>query len=74
MNEIYKPVRDLAPSDRKKIEEALGTPLADNSALIVQANGPIPDLYRVYRGLSDEEIDELEKIILNRDDFDRVVG
>lgn len=74
MNELVKAVRDLAPADRKKVEEGLGTPLADDSAIVVQPSGPIPDVYRVYRGLSDQEIEELEKIILNRDDFDLVGG
>jgi hypothetical protein len=71
MDKLVKPVRELDAEARKKVEEALGTPLADDSSIVVQPIGPIPDLYRVYRGLSDEEIDELEKIILNRDDFDR---
>jgi hypothetical protein len=70
MNKLVKPVRELDAAARKKVEEGLQTPLADDQQIVVeQAAIPdplpeLPDWCNVYAGLSDQEIDELEKVIL----------
>ena len=76
MNKLVKRVAELDAVARKKVEEALQTPLSDDQQIVVEtaepaaALPPLPDWLHVYKGLSDQEIDELEKIILNRDDGD----
>jgi hypothetical protein len=76
MNKLVKPVRELDAAARKKVEEALQSPLADDSEIVytpAEVNPalqpqedypPLPEYYNFYKGLTDEEIDELEKEIL----------
>jgi len=79
MNKLVKPVRDFDPAPRKKLEEALETRLADESEVVftpAEPKGDVPELpewCNVYAGLSEQEIDELEKAILRRSEFARPV-
>jgi DNA-binding MarR family transcriptional regulator len=77
MNKLVKRVRDLTPEARKKVEEALETPLGDDQQVVVEpaplanadatpTNGEHDPLakYRIYKGLSEQEIEEIEREIL----------
>lgn len=89
MENIVLNVRDIAAGDRTAIEHVVGHALGENQQLIIQivnvepavppANceplGPngLPEWCNVYKGSSDEEIAELEKVILTRADLTRAV-
>jgi len=77
MNKLVKRVRDLDAEARKKVEEGLETSLADDSDIVFEpaeaSNGvsqPTPvDVdplakYHIYEGLSEKEIEEIERAIL----------
>jgi hypothetical protein len=70
MNKLVKPVRDLDAAARKKVEEGLGTPLADDSQIEfvpAESNGTVVDPlaeYHIYEGLTEQEIEEIERDIL----------
>lgn len=79
-------VKDIAISDRAVLEQVLGVPLQSNQRLIVQVVGPpkaeaesapstqvaeIPEWCRLYDGMTEEEIEALERTVLTRADMTR---
>ena len=88
MESIVRNVRDIDAGDRHAIEHVVGTTLRDNQQLIIQlaeielpAEEPITDARprqtledwtRVYDGLTDEEIADIEKIALGPVKFSRI--
>jgi hypothetical protein len=77
MQELVHQARHLDESDRRALEHLLGRALADDDRVVIRveeaepATGgdqvpQLPDWCHVYKGLSDAEIEELEKIVLTR--------
>ena len=79
MEAIVRDIRLLNPAERSAAERLVGHALNDDQKLVIQvtngtpggsammpASGQLPDWCRVYEGLADEQIDELEKIVLKR--------
>ena len=87
MERIERNVRDIDRSDRHVLEHVVGQALRDNQRLIIQiaevdlaretpaTDGQPPqtlaDWTKVYEGLSDQEIEEIEAVILDRDHWTR---
>lgn len=82
MESIVRNVRDIDADDRDALEHVVGQALRDNQRLIIQiaevdlaradpANDSqqpqtLADWTKVYEGLSDEEIEQIDKIIKTR--------
>ena len=62
-NGVLRPLEDPGPAESQKIVLELREPPADDAAQQVEA------WHRVYEGLSDAQIDELEAIALDRSRF-----
>lgn len=86
METIIRNVRDLKVSERSAAEQIVGHELDENQQLVIvikHSNGSVtpkasegtpaelPDWCDVYKGLSDQEIDDLEKVILTRANLSR---
>jgi hypothetical protein len=82
MEAVVRDVRDLNKTERSAIERLVGHALQEDQKLVIQvmngtpvaatpAGGPLPEWTRVYEGLSDQQIDELEKIVLERANLTR---
>ncbi len=86
MESISRNVRDMGSADRRALEHVVGQTLRDNQKLVIQIlsvdllesppataapAGQLPDWCNVYEGLSDAEIAELEKTVLQRADLTR---
>ncbi|MBW3596623.1 MAG: hypothetical protein KY475_05040 [Planctomycetes bacterium] len=67
-------VTELSAEERRVYEAALGTVLRDDQQVTLQvaaaeqspAAGILPPWCNVYAGMSDEEIEQLEAVILDR--------
>lgn len=80
MQEIIRNVRDIDNADRAALEHVAGRELRENQQLIISvvnldvtAHPPVqssaaaaglPDWCNVYEGLTDEEVDDIEKSIV----------
>ena len=78
METIVHNVQDLDQSDRSTLERLVGHQLRESEKLVIQVMpakvdqaaapqpvvGELPDWCRVYEGLSDAEIDELDRSIV----------
>ena len=77
MNKLVKRVAELDPATRKGLEAAFQTPLGDDQQVAIEpapmansdatpTNGEHDPLakYRIYKGLSEQEIEEIEREIL----------
>ena len=89
MESVVRNVGELESQDRAALEHLLGRRLREGQQLVIQVvnldavvDGPdrptendsaLPDWCKVYDGLSDGEITELEKTILTRADLSRSV-
>lgn len=86
MKTITRHVRDIDIHDRRALERLVGKPLRENQQVIINVvnldpasespptgtNGAtLPDWCNVYAGLSDEEIDRLDKATQQRLDLTR---
>ncbi len=87
MKNVIRNVGDIDAHDREALEHVLGQRLREDQQLVIgivdremqpeapprRANGTpnLPDWCDVYAGLSDDEIDDLEKTILRRADLSR---
>ena len=85
MGNIIRNVRDLDSSDLHALEHVLGQSLAKDEQLVISVVSPpteevvsdetdapmLPEWCRVYEGLSDDEVAEIERIILQRADLTR---
>lgn len=58
---VFRPLENLAISDGKQVRLTVETSSEPIDLLELAA--------QVYQGLSEEEIDEIEKIVLNRSNF-----
>ena len=82
MEKITRHVQELDSDEKRVYESVLGHKLRENQQVILhvitlaeqpeengttlQPSGTLPDYCNVYAGMSDEEIEELEKLILDR--------
>jgi hypothetical protein len=83
METFVREVRDLNNADRSVIERLVGHALGEDQKLLIQvmttarseveAGAPdsLPDWSRVYEGLSEQEIAELEAVVTRRADLSR---
>jgi len=76
METLVRNVRDLDPADRDALERVLGHALAETQQVAVNVIDPqpeeaVPEWWKIYEGLSDEEIDELDQAIRQRADLTR---
>ncbi len=87
MENIVRNVRDIDAVDRNALEHVVGRQLHDNQRLIIQlseidasgASEPaetghrqkLEDWTRIYEGLGDEEIEEIDKIVKTRANLTR---
>jgi len=82
---IVRDVRDITGPDRDVLEHALGEPLRDDQRLVVQIvtlpdtepeqpasqHAALPQWCDVFRGLSDDEIADVESVTRQRLDLTR---
>ena len=87
METVIRNVGDIDARDRQALEHVLGQRLRENQQLVIGivnlhvppdgaprgTNGTptLPEWCNVYSGLSDDDIADLEKAILQRADFSR---
>jgi hypothetical protein len=86
MDTVSRDVRDLPEAERSALERLIGHELRDAQRVIVQvidASDPVPDetrgdaaagvpaWWKVYEGLSDEEVDRLDEAVRLRADLTR---
>jgi hypothetical protein len=87
METVIRNVGDIDAQDRQALEHVLGQRLRENQQLVIGivdlhvssdtasgwANGTpsLPEWCNVYAGLSDDDIDDIEKTILQRADLSR---
>ena len=78
METIIRNVRDLREPERSTLERLVGHELRQTQQLVIQikgdgtedraivqpAVGELPDWCRIYEGLSDAEIDDLDRLIV----------
>ena len=77
MSTIVRNVRDIEASDRVALEHVVGAELREDQQVIIQvvetvspngeapaAEGLLPDWCNVYEGLTDEEVDRIQKSIV----------
>jgi hypothetical protein len=87
MNETVHNVAEIDSADRRALEHLIGKSLSDQqqvvitvveqpSANVASASNPIadgiPDWWKIYEGLSDEEVDRLDQAIRQRANLTRV--
>lgn len=80
MNAISHLVKDLSRSDRTAIEHLIGSPLTDQQSVEIrvvdsglEASPELPDWCDVFKGLNEEQRDELVAGIKQRDRHSRVL-
>ncbi len=82
MGTIIRHVRDFEAEERRVLEQVIGQPLEENQDILIQIVAPasqqvketldlLPDWCNAYDGLTDEQVAEVEKIILQRGDLTR---
>jgi hypothetical protein len=87
METVIRNVGDIDARDRQALEHVLGQSLRENQQLVIgivdrqippevspnraNASATLPDWCNVYAGLSDAEVADLEKAILQRADLSR---
>lgn len=89
METVSRNVKDLEFSDRRALENVIGSPLGENQVVVIRvetagAESPtttvppvveqqVPDWWKIYDGLDDQEIDRLDQAIRGRADLTRDV-
>jgi|HubBroStandDraft_6_1064221.scaffolds.fasta_scaffold1135317_2 hypothetical protein len=84
MEQVARNVRDLGNEERRIYEAALGEPLREDQQVILRVVTPseprvpttaetLPDWCKVYEGLSEAEVAEIETAILDRNEWTRDV-
>ena len=82
MESISRTVGDLPPPQRQAIEQVLGHPLRDDQRVTISVQPEIaqpvtipvlPDWLNLYAGLTDEDVNDLESVILRRDQSARMI-
>lgn len=88
MDHIIRDVTELGDDQRRAFEQVLGQSLRDDQQIVLgvqnprqqQPDGPgidqctVPDWWKVYEGLSDAEIDDLDAADCQRANLSRAVG
>ena len=87
MEKVIRNVADIDNADRRALEHLIGTHLADHQQVIIgivdldrgstdKPSAPtseqVPDWWKIYEGLSDEEVDRLDRAIRQRANLTRV--
>ena len=62
-NGVFRPLRSTGLSEGQHVRLEIETPPEESCDDLLELAG------RVYDGLSDDQIDEIEKIVLDRNDF-----
>lgn len=85
MDSISRDVAEIEPRDREALEHVIGHSLADDQRVVITVTpttpprqnpqvGPpleIPAHWRIYEGLSDDEVDRLDHAIRQRANLTR---
>jgi hypothetical protein len=85
METIIRQVREMQDAERSTMEHLVGHSLRENQQLIIQVMTidmpststptspapPLPAWTHVFEGLSDQEVTEVERVVLNRADLSR---
>ncbi len=90
MANIIRDVSDLGDDERRALEHVLGQPLSDDQQVVIglqpvhqptnasqavtSPSETIPAWWKVYEGLSDTEIDDLDAAIRHRADLTRPIA
>jgi hypothetical protein len=83
MEKVIRNVGEIDQADRRVIEHLIGKHLAENQQVIISvvnvdlalpASEEVPDWWKVYEGLNDEDVDRLDQAIRPRADLSRVSG
>jgi hypothetical protein len=87
MEEVVRNVADIDTADRQALEHVIGKHLTEQQQIIisvanvdlspaasqpVQVIGEIPASWRIYEGLSEQEVDRLDHAIRQRANLTRV--
>jgi hypothetical protein len=87
MEKTIRNVRDIHTEDRHALERLIGKSLAEDEQVIISvarlnaaspdkpfasASQQVPEWWKVYEGLSDEEVDRLDQAIRQRANLTRV--
>ena len=87
MERITRNVRDIETAERRVLEHVIGRKLTENQQLVIgvvnldftQSGSPppstpdeVPPWWNIYEGLSDDEIDRLDKAVRQRANLTRV--
>ncbi|HEV3142782.1 MAG TPA: hypothetical protein VGZ47_02740 [Gemmataceae bacterium] len=86
MEKVIRNVAEIDDADRRALEHLIGKHLAEHQQVIIsvtnlnlaKADQPaapseeVPEWWKVYEGLSDEEIDRLDQAIRQRANLTRV--
>jgi hypothetical protein len=88
MESIIRNVTEIDQADRQALEHVIGQDLRDHQQLVIRvvdadmsepppaqtpsAEDGIPEWWKVYEGLSDEDVDRLDGAIRQRADLTRV--
>jgi len=82
METVFHNVRDLSADERSVAERLVGHSLAEEQKIVIQVvdspevsgeESPLPPWFNVYEGLTEEQIDTLEKAISRRLNLSRTV-
>ncbi len=87
METIIRTVQDIDSEDRSALEHMLGRKLREQQQVIIHlasldateiedaersaTNATLPEWCRVFEGLSDRELEDLDQVILDRADLSR---
>ena len=87
MEEVIRNVADIDTADRRALEHLVGRHLSENQQVIISIVSPslashetpsaqtdlqIPEWWKIYEGLSDEEVERLDQAIRQRANLTRV--
>jgi hypothetical protein len=73
MQSVTVNVPEISSDERRVLEHVLGAPLQDDKSVVITvvprmpSSTVLPEYFAVYEGLSDAEIEQVEKCILDRD-------
>ena len=87
MERITRNVRDIETAERRVLEHVIGRKLTENQQLVIgvvnldlshpdtpppSSANEVPPWWNIYEGLSDDEIDRLDKAVRQRANLTRV--
>jgi len=89
MEKVIRKVAEIDSADRRAIEHLIGEHLAEHQQVIISvvnvdlarpiesatlASDAVPDWWKVYEGLNDQDVDRLDQAIRPRANLTRVVA